>query len=483
MPTMFRKSVLFLLCCSTVSALPLLATTHAAAEDFRLSGSLRGRFELVDWASPAASAPEATYGYASSKLQLGAEYKKDFFTAELEGQYSQSYDLPGTAVGPGAANRAANSDRHSPGSVFIRRAAVQGVTTLREDTLRAKLGRFLYTSGREVQNGDRTLEWLKRRRIAGRLIADYDYWFGRSFDGVRLDYQHTSWGTFTTSALRPTEGILAVDGMEQIHGINLVTAVFSVEPGQLSGRSDAQFFYYFYEDERGAVLTDNRPEAVSAADRSSIENHSFGFHWLKLYGYDDVKIDSLTWAVLQFGNWGVDDHLAAAWAIEAGVRFEKIFGRPWLRAGWNFGSGDSDPNDGDHTTFNPMLTAARNYARTPFFNRMNNNTLFTQVFWQPHRKISVRSDLQTVWLANTDDLLYFGVGPSRQDSSDFGVGGLPSGGDRYVGTLLDLTVNTKIRKWLTLELYAGHVFGGDVLRNNFSDEDIDYAFVQLTAQR
>jgi len=226
------------------------------------------------------------------------------------------------------------------------------------------------------------------------------------------------------------------------------------------------------------VRPDNRSLEDRQSDLTAIRHHTFGFHWLQVYRNKSLTFDSLVWGALQSGRWGALDHLAGAAALEGGVQFKRIYGKPWLRLGWNYGSGDSSPEDGDHSTFNPMLRATRRYSQLPVYTPMNTSDFFVQVIWKPARRVTLRSDLHLIYLAEKEDLYYFGGGPSR--SSVFGFNGLPSGGDREVGTILDFTLGSTITDYLLLELYYGHLFGSDVIDNNFASSDIDYGYAQFT---
>ena len=182
---------------------------------------------------------------------------------------------------------------------------------------------------------------------------------------------------------------------------------------------------------------------------------------------------------MQVGEWGEQDHAAASVAVEGGYRFTDVHGKPWIRAGYNFGTGDDNPDDDEHTTFFQMLPTARLYAQTPFYNMQNTHDLMAQALWSPAEAVSLRSDVHVLWLADDEDLLYSGAG-ANEERSRFGYAGLASQGEQYLGTLLDIEATWKMTSRLSLVLYYGHLFGGEVLEASYlEDSDIDYGFVEL----
>ena len=268
--------------------------------------------------------------------------------------------------------------------------------------------------------------------------------------------------------------------MSTLTDITLATAIITSNTSLWPNRGEFQLFYYYYDDQRDVVKTDNRFLAIREADEEPIEIHNFGFHWLQLYTFDDLTFDTLLWAVVQRGDWGQQDHRAAAGNVEAGVRFENVVGHPWLRAGFSYGSGDNDSEDSEHNTFFQMLPARRRYAMTSFYNMLNNSDLFAQLIFQPAEKISVRCDAHALWVSNDEDLRYAGPGAFSQDAGIFGYRGTEVKQNNYIGTLLDITIRMHLNDYAELQLYYGHLFGSDALEGTFvRDSNIDYGFIEV----
>lgn len=445
--------------------------------------SLRSRYEFVDWFQPADTAVDNDYAYAHTKLQFGARYKSEQVKAFVQGQYFQLYDLPEHGIGPGDSYFKTNGLDHSPGDVILRQAylAFSG-PTLESTSFDWLVGRAFYSNGGEVITDNKELESIKQQRIYNRVLGTFDFTAGRSFDSVRGTAHWNDTGHFTGSYMRPTQGGFATDGSEEMD-INLATAALTTDPDAYPGIGEAQLFYYFYGDTRddSVVKTDNRAAEVRAADTENIAISNIGFHWIQIIPEDDVSFNTLVWAIAQVGDWGNQDHEAAAFALEAEAKLNSLPLKPSIRVGYNWGSGDSDPNDGDHETFFVMLPTVRQYAQTPFFNMMNNEDIFGRLTLTATDKIKIGGDFHYLRLQNGRDLFYSGGGANK-DRDQFGINGSLADGSEEIGYLFDVSVSYNITAYLTGSVYYGHLAGGDVPDALFADGDINYGYVELTAK-
>ena len=164
---------------------------------------------------------------------------------------------------------------------------------------------------------------------------------------------------------------------------------------------------------------------------------------------------------------------AGAFDIEGGMRFAK-----WsARAGWYRSSGDGNASDGDHETFFQILPTPRIYARFPFYNAMNSDDAFVQITAKPHAKVSLRSELHRLKLADENDLWY--VGGGAFDDKVFGFTARPSSRKSDLATVLDLSADITVNATTTLTLYAGRVAGGEIVRSIFDGDDALFAYVEV----
>jgi len=90
--------------------------------------------------------------------------------------------------------------------------------------------------------------------------------------------------------------------------------------------------------------------------------------------------------------------------------------------------------------------------------------------------------LHQFWLTDKNDAQYFGTGAFSKNTNfagAFGYASNPSFGQRAVGTELDTIVNVKLTKWLSVQGGFAYIWGGDVWKANFADEDIQFGYVQF----
>jgi hypothetical protein len=469
----------------------LVCGSSAAAADWRdrvtFTLSDRARGEFVDWFRPpdgVAPVHAQRYGFFGNQLRLGVRVVLPHVQLSLEVQDTRLANLPDEAslpppqgaLGPGALYFL-NTRDSSQGETFLK----QGFVTLRRRGFTATLGRFDYREGLETLPGDATLAFLKRTRIAERLVGPFDFTHvTRSFDGVRVTYDEPGWNG-TAVALRPTRGGFEVSANRELDDVTLAGMAFTAKRLPFSGAppADVRLFYLFFQDNRDdTIKVDNRATDVRDGDGEAIDIHTVGAHAVTAVSSGPGVLDGLVWAVAQAGEWGELDHAAWAYAVELGYQLPRVAAQPWLRIGYNQSSGDDDSTDGDHQTFFQVLPTARIYAQLPFYNLMNNEDLFAQLILRPHTRVTIRTDYHWLSLTERNDLWYAGGGATNDSS--FGFSGAPAGGHRELAHLVDLSVAASLHERVSLGLDYGHAFGRAVVRTSFAGADADYAFAEVT---
>jgi hypothetical protein len=451
--------------------LPSVAMAQTG-EPVSIHGSVRSRVELWDWFEAAGN---SAYAFSGNQVRLSIGQTKKQLDWLIEAEAPLLFALPENSIAPGAQGQlglggnyyAANDRSANAAMVFLK----QGFLRYKSGRHTARVGRFEFTDGAEVAPSDATLAWLKRERIAQRLIGSFGWsHVGRSFDGVQYVWSGKNTNV-TAAGFRPTRGAFQVDGWGELD-IALGYAAVT----RSKGPSDWRVFGAYYDDWRNVVKTDNRPAAARSADRGAVRIGSFGGHYLRTLG----RFDVLLWGVGQAGTWGSQSHRAWAAAAEMGWQapvLPKL--KPWLRAGYFRSSGDGDPNDGRHTTFFQMLPTPRPYARTPFFNLMNNEDLMASAIVRPHKTVTVRGDAHALRLASRNDLWYTGGGAFQPWT--FGYTGRPSGGSRDLAALYDISADyTRNAHW-SFSGYFGRVSGGQAVRSIYpAGASANFGYLELT---
>jgi hypothetical protein len=408
------------------------------------------------------------YTFSSLLFRFGGLYTGKREDVQFELAAPMLFNLPGGAalppplgqLGHGGSYHDANQGQEV--NLFLKQAYWRG-KNLGARGSRVRVGRFELNDGLEVVPTDPSLAWLKRERVAARLLGNFGFTHvQRSLDGVELVRQ-TPGLTITGFAGLPTQGVFDLDGMDTLSGVRLgyasVTRPFR-SPRRIG---DARLFGLHYEDDRsGVVKADNRPLPVRRADTGEVRVETVGAHFVGVWDTSAGKVDGLFWAAGQFGKWGTQTHGAYALAGEVGVQPRGWPGSPWFRAGFNRYSGDGDPADGSHGTFFPVLPTPRPYARFPFYTEANLNDAFLSAQFRPDPRLSVRPEVHFLTLADSHDLWYSGGG-AFQAAPSFGYAGRPSGGSHDLATLLDTGIDYQWRKDTAFSLYLGYALGGRVI--------------------
>jgi hypothetical protein len=183
------------------------------------------------------------------------------------------------------------------------------------------------------------------------------------------------------------------------------------------------------------------------------------------------------WGAVQTGSWGSLTQRSGALVGEVGWQPPVHFLAPWLSAGYSYGSGDGNPNDGVHGTFFQVLTTPRMYARFSFYNMMNNEDLYAILQLHPTAKLALRSEAHTLRLANAADEWYQGSGASQLTS--FGFTGRPSGGARGLANVWDLNADYPLTRYLSATLYYAHAWGKGAIANVYpKNRDAQLAYLE-----
>ena len=446
-----------------------------------ISGSLRARGEGWDWFE--APGYEDSYAFGATLLRVAGAYSRPRLDVQVELSQPTLVGLPDNAVAPapqgqlglGATYRAASGAQDA--SVFLKQAFVR-FKRLGDPGNSVRLGRVEFSDGSEIAPADAALAWVKRERIAHRLIGNFGFsHVQRSFDAVQLT-RDTRRANLTLFGGFPTRGVFNLDGQASLTDVDVEYAALSLP----ARATEARLFAIRYHDGRGLAATDNRPAALRTAERAEgIDVATVGGHLLHAVPTAAGKVDLMLWGALQGGSWGSQDHGAHAFAAEAGFQPDLPL-RPWLRAGYLRGSGDDTPESaagGDHGTFFQVLPTPRIYARTPFYNQMNSEDAFAQLLLRPDARTTLRTDVHRLRLAESADLWYAGGGAF--DDEVFGYQGRASGGLRDLGTVLDLSIDRQLGALTSVTAYGGHVWGGDVVsRLHPAGSSGSYLYLEVT---
>lgn len=222
------------------------------------------------------------------------------------------------------------------------------------------------------------------------------------------------------------------------------------------------------------VLYDDHDSARRNAGRGHERRHSVGTY---VSGTFCTNWDYSGTLVGQFGQWGQNEIEAYGANGQVGYTWHECPWKPRLAADFSYASGDRDPADNKHQTFDGVFGAI-----DTFYGRMNlvawMNLMDYQAIFQvkPAKGVSLECNYHYLTLASDADAWYYCNGlPERN--------GRVGGSGTYLGQEVDLLAKWKVTK--NLELFAGyaHFWGGSVVADTPQGRnDADWAFIQFNVQ-
>lgn len=229
--------------------------------------------------------------------------------------------------------------------------------------------------------------------------------------------------------------------------------------------------YYLGLRNRGDVANANVPVADNRGDLS------LNTHGVRFFGKTDVGPHVWDYDTELAGQWGRmagDTIQAWMWAAETGYTFSDLPWTPRIGVGIDYASGDHDPTDGFHGTFNQMFPLGHAYLG--YLDQVGRQNIWAQniqLSAKPLDNVTTQLLYHTFWLDKVEDALYnAGGGPVRRTIT--GAAGAE------VGHELDLTVNWQVDPHLSVLFGYSHMWAGDFLQDTGTSEDPDLFYVMWT---
>lgn len=182
------------------------------------------------------------------------------------------------------------------------------------------------------------------------------------------------------------------------------------------------------------------------------------------------------------------EHEAYALHAGGGYIFARCPAKPRLGVEYNFASGDSNPTDGEHGTFENLFpTNHKFYGFMDVLSWQNMHNVRLNAAVKPLTGLNVTLDYHLFWLADTADYFYMVNGAPRSTGAAPGSGtgyNLNPGYDSFVGSELDLVATYALKNWANLQAGYGHFFTGDYVEQSLGapthgSSDADWVYVQV----
>jgi hypothetical protein len=310
---------------------------------------------------------------------------------------------------------------------------------------------------------------------------------GRVFDAVKVRWQNEWFGAdfFTSRVVIPEDGRFNVNNdYDYFSGVYATSLKIP--------KNIFELYFLARNATQSAISAEPQPQFPQPGAR---DIYTYGFR-LKSKPGEFGNWDYTVEAAGQFGQYrdrrlGVNspelDHEAYMAVLQGGYTFAAAWGTPRLGLEYSFGSGDSNPNDGKHGTFENLFpTNHKFYGYMDLASLQNIHDLRGVFQLKPTPRSSVALEAHGFWLADTHDNFY-------------NVGGAPRGGvattpgnnyginpsyDAYVGSEIDLVAGYAVNRFTQLEVGYGHFFVGDYVKQSlsapaFGAKDADFFYASL----
>ncbi len=293
------------------------------------------------------------------------------------------------------------------------------------------------------------------------IIADSEWRNqGRSYDAAvaNLHYDRFRLGIFAASAVVPAaEGISHHQEGNNIYG--LYGAIDHIIPN-----SSLEPFVLWRVQPSVAIETTASLKTAHQDEKAygvrfkgfAVTNLDYTLEWIGEYGHDGPNsIDA----------WGTN--------IGAGYRFTQMWWKPRVFWQYDYASGDKNPSDGTHGTFDTMYpTAHDRFGITDQFGWQNIIAERVGVTIEPRHRWTVTGQYLDFWLASATDALYNTSGGVilRDTTGKSGT---------HIGHELDAYTWYELNRHVNVGVGWGHIFAGQFLEKTTKGPNYNYPYFAI----
>lgn len=433
-----------------------------------VGGSVRLRYETRDGGSVTAAG--SAFDFANHPT--GKDNVNSFFLDKVRARIGYT-DKWWSALIEGRSSGTTGDDRNpnaeSDGVVELHQAYVT-LGNHKEFPLSLKVGRQELAYGEE--------------RVIGAFAWNN---IGRVFDAAKLRWQNEYFAAdfFSSRVVLPNDNHFNTpNDYDYFSGVYATT--------KLIPKNTADFYILSRNVSAGSLKEVTTTTPAGGAGPRDI--YSVGFR-LKSNPEDWGNWDYSAEAIGQFGHFNGAvapagsrslEHQAYAFILQGGYTWKNAAGKPRLGLEYSHGSGDSNPTDNKHETFENLFpTNHKFYGYMDFVSLQNIHDIRLSYSLKPTSKTSVSLEGHGFWLADTSDNFYNVAGARRGGAGPtLGTGyGINPGYSNYVGSEVDLIAGYNPTKYLSFEAGYGHFFKGDYVASSLSkvgSRDADFVYLQTT---
>jgi hypothetical protein len=178
------------------------------------------------------------------------------------------------------------------------------------------------------------------------------------------------------------------------------------------------------------------------------------------------------------------EHLAYGLVGVGGYTFTDAPWTPRVGLEYDFGSGDSNPRDNKHETFENLFpTNHKFYGFMDLFSLQNLHDVRLMTSVKPLPRITLLGEAHAFWLVDTHDSLYTVAGARRGTLAPTAgtAYGINPNYNSFVGSEIDLIGTYAFSPQGTVEVGYGHFFRGDYVKQSLSavgSADANWVYIQ-----
>ena len=315
--------------------------------------------------------------------------------------------------------------------------------------------------------GDPEKQWISLR--VGRQMINYNNTIiadsewrnqGRSYDAVvtNLHYDRYRLGLFAASAVVP----LAAGISHHQEGNNIYGAYGRID--HLIPNSVLEPFVLWRVQPSVAI------ETTQTVKTGKQDEQAYGLR------FKGIAVKSLDYSIEWIGERGKDGpNSIDAWGTTfgAGYRVDRIWSKPRVFWQYDYASGDKNPTDGTHGTFDTMYpTAHDRFGIADQFGWQNIVDARGGLTIEPRHRWTITGQYLDFWLASATDALYNTSGGVivRDKTGKSGT---------HIGQEADVYTWYELNRHINVGVGLGHIFGGQFLEKTTTGPNYNYPYFAI----
>lgn len=218
------------------------------------------------------------------------------------------------------------------------------------------------------------------------------------------------------------------------------------------------------------ALDDTRNLANANGRAGDLALYTFGSRFWGKTGPADYETELAG----QWGKWAGQTVQAWSWSVDGGWTFVECPWAPRIGTGFDFATGDDNPTDNVHQTFNQLFPLGHAYfGFLDLVGRQNIVSPNVNLTLKPHKAVTGRVAYHAFFVDEVKDALY--------NAGGVGVRRLPGGGAGHeIGHEVDVTIEWAIDPHMTLLFGYSHFWDSDFIFDTGASEDPDLLYVQCS---